>query len=144
MKLQKLLFFAYGWYWVEKDQPLFNEKIQAWKYGPVIPSVYHKVKVYGTNPIIEKIRDIQVKDNSVSFTTPELDPEKDKYEIEFLDFIWELYSKFSPIQLANLSHVKGGPWDKVSSQFSGQIPPDIDIDDSLIKEYFNTLNAQAS
>ena len=43
LKLIKLVYIAYGWNLVlNKDRPkLFEERIEAWKYGPVIPSVYH-------------------------------------------------------------------------------------------------------
>ena len=46
LKLQKLLYIAYGWNLVlNKEHPrLFDESIQAWKLGPVIPSVYYYYK----------------------------------------------------------------------------------------------------
>jgi len=41
LKLQKLVYFAHGWYLGFTGEPLLNEGIQAWEYGPVIPSLYH-------------------------------------------------------------------------------------------------------
>lgn len=42
MQLLKLVYFAYGWYWAFADDRLLDERVQAWKYGPVVPSVYHE------------------------------------------------------------------------------------------------------
>ena len=54
LKLQKLLYFAYGIHLALYDTPLFDTPIQAWKLGPVVPSVYREFKVHGENPITTK------------------------------------------------------------------------------------------
>jgi uncharacterized phage-associated protein len=41
MKLQKLLYYAQAWSLVWDEKPLFDEKIEAWANGPVIPSLYN-------------------------------------------------------------------------------------------------------
>ena len=55
MKLQKLAYFAHGWNLAIRNTPLINESVEAWKFGPVIPSLYHDVKGYGMEPITAKI-----------------------------------------------------------------------------------------
>ncbi|HEX2981988.1 MAG TPA: type II toxin-antitoxin system antitoxin SocA domain-containing protein [Ignavibacteriales bacterium] len=47
MKLQKLLYFAYGWYYAYYDKPLFRDQLKAWQWGPVIEDIYHAFKKYG-------------------------------------------------------------------------------------------------
>lgn len=44
MKLHKLLYYSQAWSLVWDEKPLFNEKIEAWANGPVIPELfyYHK------------------------------------------------------------------------------------------------------
>lgn len=44
-KLQKLCYYSYVWTldWVEEH--LFNEKIYAWKNGPVIPIYMKNIKI---------------------------------------------------------------------------------------------------
>src|SRR4051812_15500625 len=91
MKLQKLLYFSYGWYMAYFPyKKLFSARVQAWKYGPVIEEIYHDVKSYGnysiTNPITRfafgetNALGFQIGTPRISFKTPE-----DK---EFLETIW--------------------------------------------------------
>lgn len=42
MKLHKLLYFVQRESFVSLDRPAFGEVIQAWKFGPVVPSVHKK------------------------------------------------------------------------------------------------------
>jgi uncharacterized phage-associated protein len=46
VKLHKLIYYCQAWSLVWDEQPLFNEPIQAWANGPVIPDLfqYHKGK----------------------------------------------------------------------------------------------------
>lgn len=47
LKLQKLLYFVQAEFLVDIGEPCFSEKIEAWSFGPVIPSVYRKYRIYG-------------------------------------------------------------------------------------------------
>lgn len=40
MKLQKLVYYAQAWSLVWDEKPLFDEEIQAWANGPVVPALY--------------------------------------------------------------------------------------------------------
>ena len=40
MKLQKLVYYSQAWSLVWDDKPLFNERIEAWANGPVVPLLY--------------------------------------------------------------------------------------------------------
>ena len=56
MKLQKLLYYAQAYVLGMTGQPLFNNQIQAWQHGPVVPDVYHAYNKYGSN-IISVVND---------------------------------------------------------------------------------------
>lgn len=58
-KLQKLLYYAQAWSMTLKDEPLFNDKIEAWVHGPAIRSVYQEYRKFGFSPIV---KDINQKD----------------------------------------------------------------------------------
>lgn len=40
LKLQKLLYYAQAWHLAIFKQPLFNDEIEAWVHGPVVPEVF--------------------------------------------------------------------------------------------------------
>lgn len=47
LKLQKLLYFAQAYFLTEKGCPCFRDDIEAWNFGPIVPSVYREYKRYG-------------------------------------------------------------------------------------------------
>lgn len=47
LKLQKILYFIQADFLVSTGKPCFSDEIFAYDYGPVIPSVYQKYKIYG-------------------------------------------------------------------------------------------------
>ena len=51
LKIQKLLYYAQAWYLVNYQVKLFPDRIEAWDFGPVVPSVYGEYKKYINKPI---------------------------------------------------------------------------------------------
>lgn len=47
LKLQKILYFVQAEFLVARNTPCFNEKIEAWTFGPVVPDVYYKYRAFG-------------------------------------------------------------------------------------------------
>ena len=93
LKLQKILYFAQAYFLAKIGKPLFTDTIEAWEFGPVIPSIYHKLKKYGSNPIIDE------KDKSTISV-------EDK---EILDKVWEAFGGYSASRLVDITHVLT-PW----------------------------------
>src|SRR5690625_7450110 len=70
LKLQKLLYYAQGEYVAHNeesnDEILFNDRIEAWKHGPVVPEVYRRFSNYIFNEIskteINKASIIKIKE----------------------------------------------------------------------------------
>ena len=42
MKLQKLVYYSQAWSLVWDDEPLFQDRIEAWANGPVVPALYNE------------------------------------------------------------------------------------------------------
>ncbi|HET9947165.1 MAG TPA: type II toxin-antitoxin system antitoxin SocA domain-containing protein [Patescibacteria group bacterium] len=91
LKLQKILYYAQGWYLANFKKPLFNDRIEAWKYGPAIRVVYQEFKNNGNAVIQENIEDWEIK-------------EIDKITKAFLDEVWNVYGKYSGSDLVSLTH----------------------------------------
>lgn len=51
LKLQKLLYYVQAAVLVETGKKCFDSKIIAWKFGPVVPEVYHHYAEYGRDNI---------------------------------------------------------------------------------------------
>lgn len=47
LELQKLLYFVQAYFLIKKGKPCFRDDIEAWDFGPVVPSVYREYKRYG-------------------------------------------------------------------------------------------------
>lgn len=54
LRLQKLLYFVQAKILVETGNPCFDDEMQAWEYGPVVPVVYDAYKKFGNLPILEE------------------------------------------------------------------------------------------
>ena len=61
MKLQKLLYYAQAYIIGMTGEQLFNNKIEAWTHGPVVPDVYSKYKKYG-NDVINDVDNVKIPD----------------------------------------------------------------------------------
>lgn len=151
MKLQKLIYFAHGWYLALAGRPLINEHPQAWEYGPVIPSIYHEFKNFGRGAIKDRATTLQFLEDSTGnksqdlmdacFVAPKVDPD-DKEVDRLLEQIWKVYGGRSAVQLSNLSHVTGGAWEKAYQSANGK--KNIDIPDKLIAEEFEAKKSRVS
>ena len=90
MKLQKLVYYAQGLHLVLNDAPLFQERIEAWTYGPVVAELYHAYKRYNSSGIP---------------ANKDFDPQSiDKDIRELLDEIFDVFGQFSAIRLMELAH----------------------------------------
>lgn len=113
MKLIKLVYIANGWSLALNDISLFNDKIEAWKYGPVIPELYQSTKKYGKNPIpFDKIADDfdDINEGLVSF----------------LQLVYDIYEDKTGIDLSALTHRVGTPWhDVYDFNMNEEIPQEL-------------------
>lgn len=95
MKLQKLVYYSFVWYAVEKGKPLFKEPIYAWKYGPAILSVYKAYQEYGADVVKEtKSGNLEALDD---FTKA------------IIEDVFNVYGNKTAIELMNLTHSEA-PW----------------------------------
>ncbi len=65
LKLQKLLYYAKGFFYVFQNDSLFEERFKAQKYGPVLQSVANVVSKYKRDPIKSEFADINDIENPV-------------------------------------------------------------------------------
>lgn len=110
MKLIKLVYIAYGWNLAFTNQKLFDETIEAWKYGPVVPSLYHEFKRFGKGNIDELSCEMDEKTGELSVVPLGVEIGSDASKI--LHVVWENYKNWSATELSDLTHKEGSPWQK--------------------------------
>lgn len=96
LKLQKLLYFSWLEYYRRTKQSLFDEEFQAWKYGPVVPSVYYDNWLNAANYLIVPKRTSEPVDDDTR---------------DFLQEMLFRYNNVSISKMIDLSH-KSDPWIK--------------------------------
>jgi len=133
MKLQKILYLAYGIYFKRKGERLTIEKFEPWEYGPVIKSVYYRYKLCGGNNIDEPIDDpISAGGYSTILPSAVIIPPDD---LTIIKEAWDNAKNLSAFTLSAWSHNKNSPWDKAFHTN----PQSAYISDDDIKEYFDRL-----
>lgn len=134
MKLQKLVYFAHGWHLGIYETPLVDETFEAWKYGPVIPSLYKVFMDYGTDPITQ-VGTIPAltADMKIQRLAPPIN-EFIKLK-QFLERIQEVYGKWNGTQLASLTEQPDTPWAKIRMA-TGNKSKNNTIPNQLLINYF--------
>lgn len=132
MKIQKLVYLAHGHALVERPALIINEFFEAWKFGPLLPSLYHECKRYGPNAIDNYIHDLDLR-TGLKFPAPMPDETMVR---DITEFVWCTYGDYSASTLSDWTHAKGGPWDKVTNGGT-KILRGQDISNDLIKIYFS-------
>lgn len=107
MKLQKLVYFAHAWTLAITGKPLLDESVMAWKFGPVIPSLYTEFRKYGSMPINTPATSFDINNGGGWFNVPNVD---DPAINDILDEVFNIYGSYNAIFLSNLTHSTGSAW----------------------------------
>ena len=124
MQLLKLVYIAHGWMLGLYGVPLTRHRIEAWKFGPVIPTLYHAVKQFGDGPVYG---------NLPHDAGDQLVPVED----DLVRQVFEIYGGHSGIALSNITHQPGTPWARSYVPGISNIP----IPDDIIREHYQQLIA---
>lgn len=135
MKLQKLVYIAHGFNLAVFGDTLLDEKVRAWKYGPVIDSLYHEFKSFGNRNITKKATDIEVDDDFDIIVKEPAIPKEDDFTKRLIYIVWNKYKELSGVQLSALTHQKDTPWEK---SYIDNIPNTV-IENKVIKDHYKEL-----
>lgn len=124
MQLLKLVYIAHGWHLGLTKEPLIQEDVEAWQYGPVIRPIYRRYKGYGRDPINKT--DLAPREELSD--VPRLKP--------FLDSIWKIYSDYTGPQLSTMTHTPDTPWYQIWHHQGGKNELGAVIPNGLIQAHY--------
>jgi uncharacterized phage-associated protein len=109
MSLLKIIFYSHGWYLAENNIPLVKQQIEAWEHGPVIKVVRDAFRQFGNKEITKLAEKLDLETGELVPVGSRLSPSDE----DFIESIYMLYESKSAYELSNMTHERGGPWDKV-------------------------------
>lgn len=126
MSLQKLLYYIEAFCQVLLQERIFDNRCEAWTYGPVYPDVYEKYKSFGKNQIhvdeIDLSNDIEEKYRKV------------------IDFVLSQFAIYNGVTLKDLSHAED-PWKNAHAGYGEKERCEEIITHEAITLYFNDVNS---
>ena len=152
LKLQKLAYCAYGWFFVmfpdERETAIVDEKIQAWDFGPVFQTMYKNLRrkeFEQESPFYRApVEDYDI--TALGETYFSILPDDEDESIRgLLNWVSKRYRKYSGVDMVGLTHRKpsperkGSPWDRVAAEYVYALPRGKEIPDDYIREEFLSL-----
>lgn len=125
MHLLKLTYLSHGWTLGLTGRALVYNAVEAWRYGPVIPSIYHRYKSFGGDPV-------------TAVPIDRTDRFSDAQQ-SLIEEVVEAYGSYSALDLSDITHRSGTPWAVVYETYGeGAIIPN-----ELIRDYYRELAKSA-
>jgi len=135
MKLQKLVFFMHAWSLALAGGSVVAARPEAWTYGPVFDTLYHELKGFGSRPVDGYL----VQMNPLSGQREAQIPHQaDEGFWRLLDQVWGRYSPLTALQLSELSHEPGGPWEQARKALKLQ------LDDEVVRDFYRAKLAHGA
>jgi len=134
MQLQKLPYIAHGWGSALLHEPLVSVTPQAWRYGPVYPTLYEALCRYGAGAVEDFVHENDgncfARERGKIVEADLTDKEK-----KLINMVWEKYKTKGGIDLSAITHEQGTPWTRTVDEFGLQTQ----IPESFIVEHYAEL-----
>lgn len=132
MQLIKLVYLCHGWMLGLHGRPMLNENVEAWRYGPVVRSLYDRVRKYRDMPVQGPLRSPFSLSEPHETFTPE--------EENIIQQVYANYGRHSGVALSNLTHQPGSPWSIVWNCEGKNSPISNDLIESHYRELYMRLS----
>lgn len=130
LHLNKILYFMYVDFLRDTGCSLVSAKIEAWDYGPVFREIYNQFKSFGRKPISTFALRVDFQSGERVVARESYSDDVDAYIRRLANF----YIRIPAGILVDMSHAKGGAWDKVWHH-EDDLNVGMEITDDLIREF---------
>jgi uncharacterized phage-associated protein len=119
MKLQKLIYYTQAWHLARVGERLFEDRIEAWRQGPVTPAIQkkHRKKYTVTNWPTGDARQLQTHERAT------------------VDWVLDKYSHLSGESLSRITHLEL-PWRSTRQLLSDDQPSTDEIPVDEMRHYY--------
>lgn len=138
LKLQKLLYFVQAMFLINDiDQPCFDDDIEAWAFGPVVPRAYYEYRVFGSSsiPSIFKTSSLELNNGELSFVEKEYKDPITPEDSKTIDSVIDEFKNYSASDLVRLTHSQL-PWKSAYNSGHNEV-----ISKNSIRSYFNGFDS---
>lgn len=126
MKMQKLCYYSQAWSLVWDQEPLFEDRIEAWANGPVVRSLYAQHR-------------LQWEIESWPSGNPDNLTADQKASV---DAVLKAYSKLTAQQLSDLTHSER-PWIDARAGLAPMVRSDAEITQDSMRTFYASLASRA-
>lgn len=112
MKLEKLVYYSQAWHLAWTEHVLFNDRIEAWRDGPVVPSLYALHR--GSFKLISGFFALKIKPDGIQSLTND--------QKDIVDRVIEVYGCKDPHWLSQLTHLED-PWKNARAHLQELLDP---------------------
>lgn len=127
LKVHKLCYLAYGWWLTEYKDPLFKEKPEVWKKGPIFSTLFDALKEFRGDLI-------RTPQAITPFSRPKF--VTDQKVLRFLEWIWDTYSSYTGVELSKMTSKDGTPWKQIVVENDFFVYEKQPIDEERIRRFF--------
>lgn len=100
LQLQKILYYIQKEFLNIFNKPAFEDAIEAWKFGPVVPSVYYQFCMFGANRIMIHYANTRIEEYSM-------------FELDVVKKVIRRCIAKNPWSLVEKTHAKGKAWERI-------------------------------
>jgi uncharacterized phage-associated protein len=129
LKLQKLLYYSQAWYLAILNKPLFQERIEAWVHGPVVPPVFGVYKEFRWNSLPDPGETV-IEEGDPSWPI-----------MPHLAEVMDAYAGLTGTQLESLTHAEE-PWKNARNGMPQDVPSNAVISHQSMTDFYARMRRQ--
>lgn len=140
LALQKLCFYAHGWHLVKFGEPLVKQSFEAWENGPVLRQVWETLRTAKDKRVTRRA----TRFDHIGQTHEIVPPVVSLADRQFLEAIVSAYGHIAGAELSDMTHARGGPWDRVWNAPGGRVNLGMRISNEMIRDHFLTVTRRTA